>query len=81
MRKAFPGVEGFSVSNLEKMKKFALEYPDLTNPAQAVRELPWGHIVTLIHKVKDKAQRNWYAQQTINSQLQSILSLVNINNY
>ena len=37
----FPGTKGFSVSNLERMRKFARLYPDLIS-AQAVRKLPWG---------------------------------------
>lgn len=64
MRQAFPEMQGFSVSNLERMRKFALEYPDFTNPAQPVRELPWGHIVVLLHKIKNKIEREWYAQKT-----------------
>jgi predicted nuclease of restriction endonuclease-like (RecB) superfamily len=31
-------------------------------PAQVVRELPWGHNVTLIQKVKAPEKRVWYAQ-------------------
>jgi predicted nuclease of restriction endonuclease-like (RecB) superfamily len=76
MQQAFPEMQGLSVSNLERMKKFALEYPTLPNSAQAVRELPWGHIVTLIHKVKDKIQRDWYAEKTIeNGWSRSILEM------
>lgn len=43
----FPGTKGFSVSNLERMRKFARLYPDLIS-AQAVRKLPWGHIIVLL---------------------------------
>ena len=31
---------------------------------QPVAEIPWGHNVDLIEKLKDQAQRLWYAQQT-----------------
>lgn len=31
---------------------------------QPVGEIPWGHNIRLIEKVKDRAQRLWYAQQT-----------------
>ena len=76
MQQAFPQMQGLSVSNLERMKKFALEYPELSIPAQAVRELPWGHIITLIHKVKDKIHRDWYAQKAIeNGWSRSILEM------
>jgi hypothetical protein len=30
---------------------------------QAVAEIPWGHNITLLEKVKDSAQRIWYARQ------------------
>lgn len=30
---------------------------------QAVAEIPWGHNVILLEKLKDSAQRIWYAQQ------------------
>jgi predicted nuclease of restriction endonuclease-like (RecB) superfamily len=39
LRSDFPGTKGFSVSNLERMRKFAAIYPEQI-PAQAVRELP-----------------------------------------
>jgi hypothetical protein len=32
---------------------------------QLVAEVPWGHNVVLIEKVKDPATRAWYMQQTI----------------
>ncbi len=69
----FPGVGGFSASNLWRMRSFYLAYAeDSQNLAQAVREseepvlpasitlLPWGHHVTLIEKIKDKDTRQWY---------------------
>ena len=32
---------------------------------QPVAEIPWGHNIVLIEKLKDSAQRLWYAQQTV----------------
>jgi predicted nuclease of restriction endonuclease-like (RecB) superfamily len=32
---------------------------------QAVAEIPWGHNVVLMEKLRDLAERLWYAQQTI----------------
>jgi predicted nuclease of restriction endonuclease-like (RecB) superfamily len=31
---------------------------------QAVAEIPWGHNVTLLEKLKDSVQRTWYARQS-----------------
>lgn len=65
MRIANPSMQGFSVRNLYRMKKFAQLYPDPKILPQAVAKLPWGHISSLIHTVKDEAARNWYAQQVM----------------
>jgi predicted nuclease of restriction endonuclease-like (RecB) superfamily len=41
---------------------------------QAVAEIPWGHNITLLEKVKDSAQRIWYARQaTANGWSRSVL--------
>jgi predicted nuclease of restriction endonuclease-like (RecB) superfamily len=44
-----------------------LTAPDLdgVNLLQAVAEIPWGHNALLIERVKDPAQRLWYARQAI----------------
>lgn len=31
---------------------------------QVVAEIPWGHNIALIEKLKDQTQRRWYAEQT-----------------
>ncbi|RUQ85046.1 PDDEXK nuclease domain-containing protein [Legionella septentrionalis] len=76
MRQAFPEMQGFSVRNLQRIKQFAQLYPDLLITPQAVAQLPWGHVSLLIHAVKDKLTREWYAQQTIkNGWSRSILEM------
>lgn len=41
-----------------------------------MHQLPWGHIVILLHRVPDKNQRNWYATETIkNGWSRSILEI------
>ena len=78
VREAFPGVEGFSRSNIRRMRAFFLAYTrEVANLAQPVRdldgvhlpplmaELPWGHNVVLMQKVKDPAERLWYARMAI----------------
>ena len=66
LQNAFPGVEGFSPRNLERMRAFSLAYPDETAFAtQPVSQIPWGHNIVLFQKLKDPAQRLWYAQQTL----------------
>jgi predicted nuclease of restriction endonuclease-like (RecB) superfamily len=63
LKAAFPGVEGFSRSNLYRMKAFVRAYPEIV--PQAVGQIPWGHNAVLIEKLKDTNQRLWYAQKTI----------------
>ncbi|MGI4788587.1 MAG: PDDEXK nuclease domain-containing protein [Janthinobacterium lividum] len=62
---AFPGIEGFSPRNLYRMRAFHLAYPDESQfVTQAVSQIPWGHSIVLLQKLKDNAERLWYAQQT-----------------
>ncbi len=65
LRNEFPGMKGFSSSNLKKMKIFAELYPNLLIGSQPVNQLPWGHISILIFKVKDEQIRDWYAAQAL----------------
>jgi len=80
IRKSFPNLKGFSLSNLRRMKAFFLSYSNsLIKHAQVVRELekqglpqlvaeiPWGHNIILIEKVKNISERFWYIQKTIES--------------
>lgn len=76
MRQAFPEMQGFSVTNLKRMRLFAQAYPDFKIRAQAVPQLPWGHIVRLMQMIKDDSQREWYAVQTIkNGWSRSVLEM------
>lgn len=65
LQNAFPETSGFSIRNLQRMKHFATSYPKLEIMPQAVAQLPWGHISTLLHKVKDEREREWYATQAV----------------
>ena len=78
MQKAFPGIQGFSPRNVWRMRAFFLAYRELpanlTQPAsdfdspilpQAAAEIPWFHNVILLEKLKDPAERLWYAAKTL----------------
>ena len=65
LRMEFPGMQGFSLRNLKYMRQLASTYPKPDFGQQAVAQLPWGHIVVLLEKIKENNSRNWYAQQTI----------------
>jgi len=61
----FPGMKSFSRRNLFHMRQLAQIYPGDEFVKQAVSQLPWGHIILLIQKVKEEVAREWYAEQTI----------------
>jgi predicted nuclease of restriction endonuclease-like (RecB) superfamily len=65
LQKEFPDMRGFSLSNLFYMRKFYQSYQDVIILQQPAGEIPWWHNVILMEKVKDKDERFWYAQQTI----------------
>ena len=65
LRSEFPETTGFSSRNLKYMRAFAGAYPEESIVQQAVAQIPWGHNIVLIEKVKDPDQRMWYVNQTI----------------
>jgi predicted nuclease of restriction endonuclease-like (RecB) superfamily len=65
LREAFPKMKGFSSSNLKYMRFFAQQCPSGLIGQQAADQLPWFHLVTLLTKVSEGTQREWYAVQTI----------------
>ena len=72
----FPEVTGFSVRNLKYMKKIAEEYPDFEFVQQVVAQIPWGHNIILIDKVKNIEERKWYINQSIiNGWSRSLLTM------
>ena len=72
----FPEVNGFSVRNLKYMKKMAEEYPDMEFVQQVVAQIPWGHNIILIDKVKNIEERKWYIKQSIiNGWSRSLLTM------
>ena len=50
----YPNIKGFSDRNLRSMKLFYKEYKNNKKWQQLVANLPWGHNLLLIEKVKDK---------------------------
>lgn len=63
--KSFPEVAGFSRRNLQAMRSFADAFSDEPIVQQLVAQIPWGHILQILNKVKKKASREFYIQQTI----------------
>jgi predicted nuclease of restriction endonuclease-like (RecB) superfamily len=73
IQKEFPGIEGFSPSNISRMRTFYLTWKDVQKvsaqvvpklPEELIR-LPWGQHIVLLFKVKIAEQRLWYAQKSL----------------
>ncbi|NLY42192.1 MAG: DUF1016 domain-containing protein [Desulfovibrionales bacterium] len=65
LRAAFPDMKGFSRANLMYMRAFAEAWPDFAIVQQAVGQLPWGHNLVLLSKLKEPAERLAYAHAAI----------------
>ena len=65
LRAAFPDMKGFSRANLMYMRAFAEAWPDSAIVQQAVGQLPWGHNLVLLSKLKEPQQRLAYARRAI----------------
>ena len=65
LRAAFPEMKGFSSSNLKYMRFFAQMCPACLIGQQPADQLPWFHLVTLLTKVPEGPEREWYAAQAI----------------
>lgn len=65
LRSAFPHMKGLSRTNLLYMRAFAEAWPDSKIVQQAVGQLPWGHNLILLTRLKTTDQRLAYARRAI----------------
>jgi predicted nuclease of restriction endonuclease-like (RecB) superfamily len=78
LQKTFPGMAGFSPLNVWRMRAFYLAWTEdlqkLSQPvteseakklSRLVTEIPWGHNIVLVHRVKDPLARIWYGRMTV----------------
>lgn len=65
LRTAFPDMKGFSRANLMYMRAFAEAWPDAGIVQQEVGQLPWGHNLVLMTRLKGPEQRLAYARSAI----------------
>jgi predicted nuclease of restriction endonuclease-like (RecB) superfamily len=81
----FPGVEGFSRRNMFRMRAFYQAYEKVPQAVAQLDDLPvfsipWGHNALILGKVKDTAERLWYAQKTIENGLSRSMLTIWIEN-
>ncbi|KVD39309.1 hypothetical protein WI89_02390 [Burkholderia ubonensis] len=65
LKDAFPDMRGFSPRNLKYMRALAQAWPAPEFVQQPAAQLPWFHLCTLLDKVKDPADRDWYAGKSL----------------
>lgn len=65
LRAAFPDMKGFSPRNLKYMRAFAEAWPDGEIVQQAAAQLPWGHNLVLLDRLKASTERLAYARAAI----------------
>ncbi len=69
LRREFPDMTGLSRSNLYYMRAFAEAWPEETDGAGIVQrpvgQLPWGHNISLLTKLDDPDDREWYAREAL----------------
>jgi len=64
LQREFPGVNGFSDSNLWRMRGFYETYRDLEKLAPMVREIGWSHNVVIMERCSDSQEREFYIRMT-----------------
>jgi predicted nuclease of restriction endonuclease-like (RecB) superfamily len=70
LQNAFPGIEGFSRTNVFRMRAFYLAYEKIPQAVGQFDDLPifripWGHNALILEKIKNTEGRLWYAKKTI----------------
>jgi predicted nuclease of restriction endonuclease-like (RecB) superfamily len=64
LKATFPKMKGFSPQNLWLIRQFYSEYQKMPNLQQLVGEIPWGHNVLIMQRIKDEAARHYYLEAT-----------------
>lgn len=66
LKTAFPEMRGFSRSNLFYMRQVYQAWADADETVQQlVGQIPWGHHLVLLAKLKDTDTRTWYLRAAI----------------
>jgi predicted nuclease of restriction endonuclease-like (RecB) superfamily len=64
LKTEFPEMRGFSPQNLWLIRQFYTEYQQMPNLQQLVGEIPWGHNILIMQRIKDEAARRYYLEAT-----------------
>lgn len=64
LQREFPGMNGFSVQNLWRMRQFYEAYHQNAKLSPLVREIGWSHNVIILMECKDPLQCEFYLRMT-----------------
>lgn len=65
LKAEFPEMTGFSPRNLWDIKRFYETYADAPELLrQVVAEVPWGHNILIMQRIKDESARRYYLEAT-----------------
>jgi len=70
IQNAFPGISGFSKTNIDRMKAFYKAYAITPQAVGKLKilpifQIPWGHNIVIFESIKDPDERLWYANMVI----------------
>jgi len=65
LKKEFPDMKGLSSRNLKYMRSFAESYPTKAFVQEVLAQITWYHNITLLEKINNRNQREWYVRATI----------------
>ena len=65
LKMEFPNLKGMSARNLRYMQKFSKEYMKDEFLQEVLAKLSWNHNQILLDKIKDKKERVWYANKSL----------------
>lgn len=65
LRSEFPDMRGLSYRNIHYMRLFAEVYRDAAFVQQAAAQIPWGHHILLMDKIKDPETAIFYMTKTL----------------
>jgi len=63
LKRSFPHLKGFSPRNLWDMRRLSESVRGNQILRQLVAEIPWGHNLMLLNKIKDAQEREWYIRK------------------
>ena len=64
LKTEFPETQGFSASNLWRMRNFYITYRENSNLAPLVREISWTKNIAIMEKCREKLEREFYIKMT-----------------